>query len=140
MHGAPHRRLGEDDGERLDFAGDGAVDESTGLLGQSIGLDSVEVLQLVSAIEEAWSLTIEDEELKREHFATLGTVIAVVGAPSGHGDDLVRCVIVTSEPCTPDEIVSHCATRIADYKVPSRIEFREGLPRSETGKLLRHEL
>lgn len=66
--------------------------------------------------------------------------VAVVGAPSGHGDDLVRCVIVAAEPCTPEEIVSHCATRIADYKVPSRIEFRESLPRSETGKLLRHEL
>jgi acyl carrier protein len=64
--------------ERLGFAGNGAVDESTGLLGQGIGLDSVEVLQLVSAIEEAWSLTIEDEDLKREHFATLGTVVSFV--------------------------------------------------------------
>jgi acyl carrier protein len=64
--------------ERLGFASDGPVDESTGLLGQGIGLDSVEVLQLVSAIEEAWSLTIEDEELKREHFATLGTVVSFV--------------------------------------------------------------
>jgi acyl carrier protein len=64
--------------ERLGFAGDGTVDESTGLLGQGIGLDSVEVLQLVSAIEEAWSLTIEDEDLKREHFATLGTVVSFV--------------------------------------------------------------
>lgn len=64
--------------ERLGFAGDGAVDESTGLLGQGIGLDSVEVLQLVSAIEEVWGLTIEDEELKREHFATLGTVVTFV--------------------------------------------------------------
>lgn len=66
--------------------------------------------------------------------------VAVVGAPSGHGDDLVRCVIVASEPCTADEIVTHCASRIADYKVPSRIEFRDTLPRSDTGKLLRHEL
>lgn len=66
--------------------------------------------------------------------------VAVVGAPSGHGDDVVRCVIVAAEPCTPEEIVAHCATRIADYKVPSRIEFRDSLPRSDTGKLLRHEL
>ena len=64
--------------ERLGFTSDGPVDESTGLLGQGIGLDSVEVLQLVSAIEEAWGLTIEDEELKREHFATLGTVVSFV--------------------------------------------------------------
>ena len=55
-----------------------ALDETTGLLGQGIGLDSVEVLQLVSAIEEAWSLTIDDEDLKREHFATLGTVVTFI--------------------------------------------------------------
>jgi long-chain acyl-CoA synthetase len=66
--------------------------------------------------------------------------VAVVGAPGPHGDDIVRCVIVAAEPCTPDEIISHCATRIADYKIPSRIEFRDTLPRTETGKLLRHAL
>ena len=46
-----------------------------GLLGQGIGLDSVEVLQLVSAIEERYELTIDDDDLHREHFATLGTVV-----------------------------------------------------------------
>lgn len=66
--------------------------------------------------------------------------VAVVGAPGPHGDDIVRCVIVATEACTPDEIVSHCTARIADYKIPSRIEFRASLPKSETGKLLRHEL
>ncbi len=66
--------------------------------------------------------------------------VAVVGAPSPHGDDLVRAVIVATAPCTAEEIVTHCAARIADYKIPSRIEFRDALPKSETGKLLRHEL
>ena len=64
--------------ERLGFAADGELVEATGLLGQGIGLDSVEVLQLVSAIEEAWGITIADDELKREHFATLGTVVTFV--------------------------------------------------------------
>ena len=65
--------------ERLGLdAHDGPRDETTGLLGQGIGLDSVEVLQLVSAIEEAWGLTIEDDDLQREHFATLGTVVTFI--------------------------------------------------------------
>jgi acyl carrier protein len=65
--------------ERLDLAADGAaLAEDTGLLGQGIGLDSVEVLQLVSGIEEAWDLTIPDEDLRREHFATLGTVVTFI--------------------------------------------------------------
>lgn len=66
--------------------------------------------------------------------------VAVAGAPGPHGDDIVRCVIVASAPCTIDEIVAHCAARIADYKIPSRIEFRASLPKSDTGKLLRHKL
>jgi long-chain acyl-CoA synthetase len=66
--------------------------------------------------------------------------VAVVGAPGPHGDDLVRCVIVASEPCTAEEIVLHCRSLIADFKIPSRIEFRESLPRTDTGKLLRHQV
>jgi acyl carrier protein len=63
---------------RLGLRLDGPVDESTGLLGQGIGLDSVEVLQLVSAIEDAYALTIADDDLQREHFATLGTVVRFI--------------------------------------------------------------
>ena len=66
--------------------------------------------------------------------------VAVVGAPGPHGDDVVRCVVVASGPCTPEEIVRHCQGRIADYKIPSRVEFRDELPKSETGKLLRQKL
>ena len=66
--------------------------------------------------------------------------VAVVGAPGPHGDDVVRCVVVARGQCTPEEIVRHCEGRIADYKIPSRIEFRDALPKSETGKLLRQRL
>jgi long-chain acyl-CoA synthetase len=66
--------------------------------------------------------------------------VAVVGAPGPHGDDLVRCVIVASDSCTPEEIMAHCRGLIADYKIPSRIEFRDALPRTDTGKLLRHQV
>jgi long-chain acyl-CoA synthetase len=66
--------------------------------------------------------------------------VAVVGAPGPHGDDVVRCVVVASGPCTPEEIVRHCEGRIADYKIPSRIEFRDALPKTETGKLLRQKI
>jgi acyl carrier protein len=55
-----------------------AFDETTGLLGKGIGLDSVEVLQVVSAIEEAFGLTIEDDELEVEHFATIGTLVTFI--------------------------------------------------------------
>jgi long-chain acyl-CoA synthetase len=66
--------------------------------------------------------------------------VVVLGAPTRHGDELVRCVAVASAPCTAEEIVEHCRSRIADFKIPSRIEFRDALPRSETGKMLRGKL
>ena len=66
--------------------------------------------------------------------------VGVVGAPGPHGDDIVRCVVVAHEPCTAEEIVRHCQGRIADFKIPSRIEFRDALPKSDTGKLLRHKM
>lgn len=54
-------------------AGDRAIEEDTGLLGQGIGLDSVETLQLVAAAEEEFGITVRDDELMPEHFRTLGT-------------------------------------------------------------------
>jgi acyl carrier protein len=50
-----------------------AFGESTGLLGQGIGLDSVEALQLVATMEEVFGLTIVDEDLDAAHFQTVGT-------------------------------------------------------------------
>jgi acyl carrier protein len=58
-----------------------ALDQITpdsGLLGHGIGLDSIEVLSLVAAIETEFNLTIDDRELKAAHFATLGTLIDFV--------------------------------------------------------------
>jgi acyl carrier protein len=55
-----------------------ALDESTALLGRGIGLDSVEALQLVSRMEEAFGLTIGDEELDAVHFQTVGTFVRFI--------------------------------------------------------------
>jgi acyl carrier protein len=64
---------------RLPESADGRrLDEDTGLLGQGIGLDSVDVLELVGAIEEDFGLTIDDEALEAEHFETIGTVVTFV--------------------------------------------------------------
>ncbi len=48
------------------------VDETTGLLGRGIGLDSMEVLQLVVAAEERFDLTVDERELKPQYFRTVG--------------------------------------------------------------------
>ena len=65
--------------------------------------------------------------------------VGVVGVPGPHGDETIRCVVVAAA-CTEEDILRHCQRQIADFKIPSRIEFRAELPKSETGKLLRHQL
>lgn len=49
--------------------------ESTGLLGKGIGLDSIEVIQLVAALEEQFNLTIDDDHLLPECFNSLGDLV-----------------------------------------------------------------
>lgn len=66
--------------------------------------------------------------------------VVVLGVPSAFGDEKVKAVIVASEPCTEEEIVQYCRGKIADFKVPSVIEFRDSLPKSPTGKIRREML
>ena len=55
--------------------GKGQLDENTGLLGKGIGLDSIEIIQLIAALEEEFDLTIDDNDLLPDHFRTLGDLI-----------------------------------------------------------------
>jgi acyl carrier protein len=55
--------------------GKGQLDENTGLLGKGIGLDSIEIIQLVAALEEEFELTIDDNDLLPDHFQSLGDLI-----------------------------------------------------------------
>ena len=66
--------------------------------------------------------------------------VAVFGAPSASGDDVVCCAIVATAACTTEEILLYCKERLADFKVPARIEFRDSLPKSPAGKILRGQL
>jgi len=77
----------------------------------------------------------EIEELLESHRKVLEVV--VVGVPSPYGDERVKAVVVTSEPCSEAELIGHCRGRIADFKIPSQIEFRDSLPKSPTGKVRR---
>ena len=66
--------------------------------------------------------------------------VVVLGKPSPHGDQMIRCVIVANTQCNEEEIITHCKSKIADYKIPSLIEFATELPKSLTGKILRDKL
>jgi serine O-acetyltransferase len=54
------------------------MDGSTGLLGEGIGLDSVEILKLVCAIEEEFGLTLDEGELTAARFKTVGSLAGFI--------------------------------------------------------------
>jgi serine O-acetyltransferase len=62
-----------------------AIDETTGLLGEGIGVDSIEILKLVCAIEEAFEVTIDEAELMPSHFRTVGSLVTFIHEQLVHG-------------------------------------------------------
>jgi acyl-CoA synthetase (AMP-forming)/AMP-acid ligase II len=62
--------------------------------------------------------------------------VAVVGTPDEKWGEAVTALVVTDgTPLTAEELIAHCRTRLAGYKCPKRVEFRDALPRTATGKL-----
>jgi len=68
--------------------------------------------------------------------------VAVVGVPDPKRGEKIRAVVVLKEgmEASEDEIVQYCRERMANYKVPREVEFRDSLPKTRTGKIARAEL
>jgi len=67
--------------------------------------------------------------------------VAVVGVPDDKSTEAVKVFIVKSDPSlTEDEVRAYCAEQLTGYKRPKHIEFRDELPKSNVGKILRREL
>lgn len=66
---------------------------------------------------------------------------AVIGIPDEKSSEVVKAYVVKKdEDLTSDELIAHCRESLTGYKVPKYIEFREDLPKSPVGKILRKEL
>jgi long-chain acyl-CoA synthetase len=77
----------------------------------------------------------EIEEILESHPGVEEAV--AIGVPTPFGDEKVKAVIVLKGPCSEEEIVEYCRGKIADFKIPSLVEFKESLPKSPTGKIRR---
>ncbi len=82
----------------------------------------------------------EVEEVLFAHSAVLEA--ALVGVPDAHKGEVGRAFVVLrpGAQATPEEILAHCRAHLAPYKIPKGIEFRESLPKSLIGKVLRRVL
>ncbi len=82
----------------------------------------------------------EVEEVLMEHPAILEA--AVIGVPDPYRGETVKAYLVCKKGLSPqiEEIEQFCRERLAAYKVPRLYEFREELPKSTLGKVLRRIL
>lgn len=67
--------------------------------------------------------------------------VAVIGRPDDNSGEAV-CAYICSRNAnlTAEEIIDYCRKQLTGYKVPKYIEFREQLPKSPVGKILRAQL
>lgn len=67
---------------------------------------------------------------------------AVIGVPDPMRDEAIVAVVVPSqgEAAAEGEIIAWCRERLASFRVPERVEFRQELPRTSVGKIQKHIL
>lgn len=82
----------------------------------------------------------EIEDTLYEHPKVLEA--AAVGVPMGDKGERIKVFVVLKpgETATEEEIIEFCRQNLAAYKVPKLVEFRDSLPKSMVGKILRREL
>ena len=67
--------------------------------------------------------------------------VAAVGVADEKAGEAVKVFIVRKDPTlTAAQVIAHCRANLTGYKVPSHVEFRSELPKTNVGKILRREL
>jgi long-chain acyl-CoA synthetase len=66
---------------------------------------------------------------------------AAVGVPDAKTGEAVKLYVVKKDQAlTADQLIEHCRANLTAYKVPRQITFRNELPKTNVGKILRREL
>jgi long-chain acyl-CoA synthetase len=66
---------------------------------------------------------------------------AVIGVPDAHSGEAVKVFVVKKDPgLTADDLMAYCKQEFTGYKKPKYIEFRDELPKTNVGKILRRAL
>lgn len=67
--------------------------------------------------------------------------VAAIGIPDEHSGEVVKLYVVRSDPSlTREQVLAYCSANLTGYKVPKEIEFRDDLPKTNVGKILRRAL
>jgi long-chain acyl-CoA synthetase len=67
--------------------------------------------------------------------------VAAVAQPDERAGEVVALFVVRKDPAlTEEQLIEHCRASLTGYKVPRRVYFRDELPKTNVGKILRREL
>src|SRR4051812_10355012 len=93
---------------------------------------------IITGGENVSSIEVEDAVFSHPAVAE----VAVIGVPDEKWGEMVTALVVLAEgeQVTGEEIIAHCRGKIAGYKIPKRIEFRDELARTATGKIQKFKL
>jgi fatty-acyl-CoA synthase len=93
---------------------------------------------IISGGENVSSIEVEDAVFSHPAVAE----VAVIGVPDDKWGEMVTALVVVAEgeTVTAEEIIAHCRGKIAGYKLPKRVEFRDELARTATGKIQKFKL
>lgn len=82
---------------------------------------------------------VEVQDVIAAHPAVAEAIVVGVSGESAD-EELVKAVVVPKEDCEEAELIAFCRERLANYKVPRTVEFRDEIPTSPLGKVLRKYL
>ncbi|QES47493.1 AMP-dependent synthetase [Streptomyces venezuelae] len=112
----------------------GTLDEADGHLTISDRKKDV----IITGGENVSSIEVEDTIFSHPAVAE----VAVIGVPDEKWGETIKALVVLAEGATAAEadIIAHCKRRMAGYKAPTTVEFREAIPRTATGKIQKFKL
>ncbi len=92
---------------------------------------------IITGGENVSSIEVEDAIMSHPNV----TEVAVIGIPDEKWGELLLALVVSDDPAvTQDDVIKHCRQYLAGYKCPKKVEFRESLERTATGKLQKFKL
>jgi len=93
---------------------------------------------IITGGENVSSIEVEDALFNHPAVAE----VAVIGVPSEKWGETIKALVVLAPGTEASEadLIAHCKSRLAGYKSPTSVEFRDAIPRTATGKIQKFKL
>ncbi|MEU8587535.1 AMP-binding protein [Streptomyces sp. NPDC048664] len=93
---------------------------------------------IITGGENVSSIEVEDTVFSHPAVAE----VAVIGVPDEKWGETIKALVVRAEGAAVSEaeIIAYCKERMAGYKAPTSVEFRDEIPRTATGKIQKFKL